>query len=144
MVLAVVSPYRMQRVLTFFNPNSDPLGASYHIRQILISFGAGGFWGLGLGASRQKYQFLPAAMTDSIYAIIGEEFGFVGALFLILGYLFLFTRAFVITARASDKQSFLLSGGIFSLISIQSIINLGATVALFPLTGVPLPLFVHG
>ena len=72
----LISPYRRERLLTFFDPSSDPLGSSYHIRQILIALGSGGLWGLGLGQSRQKYLFLPEPATDSIFAIIGEEFGF--------------------------------------------------------------------
>jgi cell division protein FtsW len=143
-VLAFISPYRFQRVLTYLNPNADPLGVSYHIRQILISLGAGGFWGLGLGASRQKYQFLPAATTDSIFAIIGEEFGFLGCFILIMAFCFLVTRIYIIAKNASDKQSFLLAGGILALISFQIMINLGATVVLFPLTGVPLPFISYG
>lgn len=144
LALAVTSPYRFQRLITFLNPNLDPLGASYHIRQILISFGSGGIWGLGLGGSRQKYQFLPEATTDSIFAIIGEEFGYLGALlFIILLIIFLY-RLYKVSRHAADKQSFLLSGGIFALLATQTLINLGSMVAIFPLTGVPLPFISYG
>jgi cell division protein FtsW len=143
-ILAVISPYRFARVTTFLNPNFDPLGASYHIRQILISFGSGGLFGVGLGASRQKYEFLPEATTDSIFAIIGEEFGFIGAgILIILIFLFLI-RLYRITRLAPDRQSQLLSGGIFTLLGFQTLINLGAMVAVFPLTGIPLPFFSYG
>ena len=142
--LAVFSPYRYQRLMTFFDPNSDPLGASYHFRQILISLGSGGIKGLGLGASRQKYQFLPEATTDSIFAIIGEEFGFIGTFALIIVYVFLLWRIFLIVRDAPDKFSYLLSAGILSLLGLQIIINLGAMVAVFPLTGIPLPFISYG
>ena len=143
--LAIIkSPYRFQRLLTFLNPNFDPLGASYHIRQILIAFGSGGFFGLGLGASRQKYQFLPEATTDSIFAIIGEEFGFIGtAAFTILFLIFIY-RIYLVVKHAPDKQSFLLGGGILTLIGFQTLLNLAAMVALVPLTGVPLPFISYG
>lgn len=143
-ILAVTSPYRYQRLLTFFNPDYDPLGASYHIRQILISFGSGGFWGLGLGASRQKYQFLPEATTDSIFAIVGEELGFVGSFTIIILYLILLYRIYKIAVRAPDKYSSLLAGGILALFGFQIIINLGSMVTVFPLTGVPLPFLSYG
>lgn len=143
-VLALISPYRMQRISTFLNPAIDPLGASYHIRQILISYGAGGIWGLGLGASRQKYLFLPAATTDSIFAIISEEFGFVGSSILILAYCFVLYHIFLIAKNAPDHMSYLLSCGILMLLGVQILINLGAAVVLFPLTGVPLPFISYG
>lgn len=142
--LAITSAYRFTRLISFLNPNLDPLGASYHIRQILIATGSGGLWGLGLGASRQKYQYLPEATTDSIFAIIGEEFGFLGCTMLILFFLLLLYRIFHVVKHAPDKQSFLLSGGILTLIGSQIIINLGSMVALFPLTGVPLPFISYG
>lgn len=142
--LAIISPYRYARLTTFFNPNQDPLGASYHIRQILISLGSGGIWGLGLGASRQKYQFLPEATTDSIFAIIGEEFGFIGSSLIVILYLFFIYRLFLVVCHAPDKYSFLLSGGILALFGSQILINLGSMVALFPLTGIPLPFLSYG
>jgi len=144
-ILATIkSPYRFARLMTFLNPNFDPLGASYHIRQILISFGSGGLFGLGLGASRQKYQFLPEATTDSIFAIIGEEFGFIGTLFFTIFYLLFLYRIYLVVKHAPDKQSFLLGGGILTLLGFQTLINLGSMVALVPLTGVPLPFISYG
>lgn len=143
-LLTITSSYRLQRLTTFLNPNFDPLGASYHIRQILIAFGSGGFWGLGLGASRQKYQFLPEATTDSIFAIIGEEFGFIGALIFIIFFLFLLYRMFQVVRHAPDRQGYLLGSGILALFSCQTLINLGSMVAFFPLTGVPLPFISYG
>ncbi|OGG06518.1 cell division protein FtsW [Candidatus Gottesmanbacteria bacterium RIFCSPHIGHO2_02_FULL_40_24] len=142
--LALISPYRYQRLMTFFDPNRDPLGASYHIRQILISLGSGGFIGLGLGASRQKYQYLPEATTDSIFAIIGEEAGFLGTSFIILLFIVFLYRIYLIVKHSPDNYARLLSSGILSLMAFQIIINLGAMVAIFPLTGVPLPFFSYG
>ncbi len=142
--LSITSPYRLRRVTSFLNPNIDPLGASYHIRQILIALGSGGLWGLGLGASRQKYQYLPEVTTDSIFAIIGEEFGFIGTAFLILLFVVLIIRIYRIISHAPDKHSFLLGSGVLALIASQVLINLGSMVALFPLTGVPLPFISYG
>lgn len=143
-ILAVVSPYRMQRILTFFNPESDPLGASYQIRQVLLSLGSGGLWGLGIGQSRQKYEYLPEANTDAIFAIIGEELGFIGASLVIFLFLFLVWRGFRVARRAPDAFGRYLALGISSWIGVQTTVNLGAMVALVPLTGVPLPLISYG
>ena len=142
--LSIISPYRYQRLMTYFDPNSDPLGSSYHIRQILISLGSGGFFGLGLGASRQKYQFLPEATTDSIFAIIGEEIGFLGTCFLLVFYIYFLYRIYLLAKNSPDKFSLLLSAGILSLFGFQILINLGAMVAIFPLTGIPLPFISYG
>src|SRR3989344_2259211 len=115
--LIKIATYRLSRLMVFLDPQKDPMGIGYHINQILISLSSGGLLGRGLSASRQKYQFLPEAHTDSIFAIIGEEIGFVGALFLI---------------------------GIFALIGLQAIINLGSMVGIMPLTGIPLPFISYG
>ncbi|MBI4066820.1 putative lipid II flippase FtsW [Candidatus Gottesmanbacteria bacterium] len=143
-LLAITSPYRLKRLTTFLNPSIDPLGASYHIRQVLIALGSGGWFGLGLGASRQKYEFLPEATTDSIFAIIGEEFGFIGAVILISLFVLLLYRIFKIAKSAPDKFGFLLAAGILGIIGMQIIVNLGAMTALLPLTGVPLPFISYG
>ena len=142
--LAVFSPYRLRRITTFFNSEIDPLGASYQIRQVLLALGSGGLWGLGLGKSRQKYEYLPEANTDSIFAIIGEEIGFIGAAAVIFLFLFLVWRGFRIARRAPDTFGKLLALGISSWIGLQALVNLGAMVALIPLTGVPLPLISYG
>ncbi len=143
-LLAVVSPYRMRRLMTFFNPEHDPLGASYQIRQVLIALGSGGWFGLGLGQSRQKYEYLPEANTDAIFAIIGEEVGFVGAAAVILVFLFIVWRGFRIARRAPDAFGRLMALGISSWVGVQAMINLSSMVALVPLTGVPLPLVSYG
>lgn len=142
--LAVVTPYRFARITTFFHPQSDPQGASYHIRQVLLGLGSGGIFGVGIGKSRQKYQYLPEANTDSIFAVIGEEVGFIGTSTLLMLYLFLIWRCFRIARIAIDPFGKLLAAGIGSWLGIQTSINLGAMVALVPLTGVPLPLISYG
>lgn len=143
-LLAVMAPYRFARITSFLHPETDPLGASYQIRQVLIGLGSGGWFGVGIGKSRQKYEYLPEANTDSIFAIIGEEMGFVGGTAAIGAYLFIIWRGFRIAKRASDLFGKLLAAGITSWIGIQTTLNLAAMVALIPLTGVPLPLISYG
>jgi cell division protein FtsW len=142
--LVFSSPYRKERFLTFLNPFRDPLGSSYHIRQILIALGSGGLFGLGLGQSRQKYEYIPAVATDSVFAVIAEELGFIGASFLLFVYLFLIFRAFKIAQKAPDQFSQLLVSGVITWIGVQTMINLAAMVALVPLTGMPLPFISYG
>lgn len=142
--LAVVQPYRLRRVLTFLNPDADPLGASYQIRQVLLALGSGGLWGVGLGKSRQKYEYLPEANTDSIFAILGEETGFIGTTIVVLLFLFLVWRCFKIARRVDEPFGKMLVLGIGSWIGIQTFINIGSMVAVVPLTGVPLPLISYG
>jgi cell division protein FtsW len=142
--LILRTPYRLKRVMTFLNPTQDPLGASYHARQILIALGSGGLMGLGIGQSRQKYEYLPESFTDSIFAIISEEVGFIGAMVMILVYLFVFWRGLKIAKNAPDSFGQLLAGGITSWLAIQTFINLAAMVVLVPLTGIPLPFVSYG
>lgn len=142
--LAIAQPYRLRRVTTFLNPDLDPLGSSYQIRQILLALGSGGLFGVGLGKSRQKYEYLPEANTDSIFAILGEETGFIGATIVVLLFLFLVWRCFKIARRIQDPFGKLLALGVGSWIGIQSFVNIGSMVAIMPLTGVPLPLISYG
>lgn len=142
--LAMASPYRLRRLLTFFNPDVDPLGASYHIRQALIAIGSGGVWGLGLGSSRQKYSYLPEATTDSIFAIIGEELGLIGASALLFVFMLLFYFAVQATLEVEDKFGRTLGLGIIAWLAVQTLVNISSIVALIPLTGVPLPFISYG
>lgn len=144
LLLIFASDYRRTRFLTFLDLDRDPLGSSYHIQQVLVAFGTGGFFGLGLGQSRQKYMFLPEATTDSIFAIIAEELGFLGAGIVVLVFLFLVLRGLLISRRAPDKFGQLLAGGITGWLAFQAFINLAAMVALLPLTGLPLPFISYG
>lgn len=141
---AFSSPYRRERIAAFLNPTGDNADVSYHINQILIALGSGGLLGLGLGQSRQKFQYIPEVTTDSIFAVIGEEMGFLGA-FLILGmFLFVVWRGFLIVERCTDRFGKLLASGIISIIALQTFLNLTSVVGLTPLTGLPLPFISYG
>jgi len=142
--LIKIAPYRFSRLTTFLNMEKDPLGASYHIRQILIALGSGGLWGIGLGKSRQKYSYVPESNTDSIFAIIGEEIGFIGCSLLICLFLFIFYRGLRIAKNSTDNFGRLLATGITFYLATQTIINLSSMVAIIPLTGVPLPFISYG
>lgn len=139
------SPYRLQRVTTFLDPSIDPLGSSYHIRQITIALGNGGLFGRGIGQSQQKYAYIPEPSTDSIFAIIAEEIGLFGSILFICLYLtWLYSLYLLIKNRNKKTFETLASLGLLSWISIQMVINLAAVVALIPLTGLPLPLISYG
>ncbi len=146
LLLAVLSSsYRLQRIMTFINPESDPLGASFHIRQITIALGRGGILGQGLGNSSQKYAYIPEASTDSIFAIIGEEIGFVGSSLLIGLFAAYAYIGYRLVQQSTQSQAVKLLGlGIVIWVSVQVLLNLSAVVALVPLTGVPLPLISYG
>jgi cell division protein FtsW len=144
-IYIIIEPYRMSRLTSFLNLNSTSLdGVSYHVKQILIALGSGGVIGLGIGNSIQKYAYLPENVTDSIFPIFAEEFGFIGSCLLICVYILLIWRGFFIASRAKDAFGKLLAGGIVSFIGIQAVINLAAMSALVPLTGVPLPFVSYG
>lgn len=143
-ILIKLAPYRAERLATFFNFNQSIESSSYHIRQILIAFGAGGLTGVGLGNSLQKYAYLPESTTDSIFAIVAEEFGFIGASVLIIMFAILVWRGFYIAIHAKDNLGKLLAGGITTFLGVQAIINLAAQTALVPLTGIPLPFISYG
>ncbi len=143
-VFALSSTYRKQRILAFLDPFTDPQGYSYHISQILIALGSGGLLGLGIGQSRQKFEYIPEVTTDSIFAIVGEELGFLGAVVLILALSYLIYRGFRIAEDSSDKFGKFLAFGLTAWLGIQTIVNLAAMVSLIPLTGVPLPFISYG
>lgn len=143
-VFIKTAPYRLERFMTFLNPEADPLGSGYQIHQALIALGSGGLWGLGLGQSRQKFNYLPEPAGDSIFAIIGEELGMIGAMCVVLAFLFIAYRGYRIAGRAKDDFGRLLAVGITSWIALQAMINIGAIVGLIPLTGIPLPFISFG
>lgn len=141
----LTSPYRRERLATFINPSAaETLGSGYHIRQIMIALGSGGLTGLGFGQSRQKYEYLPEVTTDSIFAVIGEEFGFIGTSLVIFLFLILVYNGFRIARFAADETGRLIAFGITVWLGGQSLINLSAMAGLLPLTGVPLPLVSYG
>mgnify|MGYP001603576245 CR=1 FL=1 len=143
-VVAILEPYRAARLATFFNFNQDISASSYHVRQILIALGSGGLMGVGLGNSLQKYAYLPENATDSIFAIIAEELGFIGAIGIIGVFLLLIIQGFNISRNAKDMFGKLLAGGISTFMAGQILLNLAAQTALLPLTGIPLPFISHG
>ncbi|MCK6462908.1 MAG: putative lipid II flippase FtsW [Candidatus Pacebacteria bacterium] len=137
-VLIKTEPYRMSRMTVFLNPEHDPQGAGYQLRQSLIAIGSGGAFGKGFGMSAQKFNYLPEPVNDSIFAVFAEEFGFLGGVLLIGAFAFFAQRGFMVSAAAPDDFSRLLAGGIVIMITAQTFINIAAMVGLFPLTGVPL------
>jgi len=139
-------PYRMERILVFLRPATDPMGIGYQIKQALITVGSGGILGLGLGMSNQKFGgFLPPqTMSDSIFAIFAEETGFIGCLVLILLFLFFLWRGFRISKMSRDKFSQFFALGISSWIALQAFINIGSMIGHLPLPGIPLPFVSYG
>jgi cell division protein FtsW len=143
-ILIAIAPYRLDRIKTFMNPLHDPLGVSYHARQVLISLGSGGLTGTGLGRSRQKFQYLPEASTDSIFAVVAEEFGFLGAALMISGFGTIAIRGLNNARMIKDKYISNIAAGISIWFGVQVLLNLMAMVGLVPLTGIPLPLISYG
>jgi len=142
--LALAAPYRRARVLTFLHPTADAGNTGYQIVQSLIALGTGGLTGVGLGAGRAKWHFLPNAHTDFIFAVIGEELGLVGAL-LVLSLFFAFAVLGVrVAARAPDRFGMLLASGITVWVTAQAAINIGGVVGLLPVSGIPLPFVSFG
>jgi cell division protein FtsW len=139
------SPYRLARIAAFLDPlNGDPLGNGYQIRQILIALGSGGITGMGLGASRQKFGYIPASHTDGIFAILGEELGLIGCLVVMALFAFLAYRGFKIALAAPDAFGTVLASGITCGLIFQALVNIGVVTASLPFTGVPLPLISFG
>lgn len=143
-VLVNVASYRLQRFMTFLHPELDPLGVGYHINQALLAVGSGGIFGRGFGHSRQKFAYLPEAMTDSIFAVIAEELGLLFCVLFIVLIVFLAMRGFKIARRAPDSFGMLMAVGIVSWFTFQAFINIGAMLSLLPLTGIPLPFVSYG
>lgn len=143
-ILIQIAPYRMQRFLVFMNPEHDPMGFGYQMTQALLAIGSGGIVGAGLGQSRQKFNYLPEPVTDSIFAVLGEELGMIGAVVVVSLFLFVAWRGLRIAARAPDEFGRLLAVGIVSWIVFQAFINISAITGLIPLTGIPLPFISYG
>lgn len=143
-LLIISEPYRLQRFLTFLNPGIDPLGISHQLNQAKLAIGSGGIFGKGLGMSVQKFGFLPESMSDSIFAIIGEETGIIGCAILILAFLSFLFLGFKIANSATDKFAKLTAVGLSTWITFQAFINIASSMGLFPLSGIPLPFFSYG
>lgn len=142
--LIKVAPYRAARLTAFLHPELDPLGIGYHINQAFLAIGSGGLWGVGLGRSRQKFQYLPEVTADSIFAVLAEEFGLIFTLLCVALMVALFLRGVHIARNATDRFGQLLVVGVIAWFALQSFINIGAMVGLLPLTGIPLPFVSHG
>ncbi len=140
----LAEPYRRTRVLSFLNPLADTGGASYQAQQSLISLGNGGLFGMGLGNSMEKNLFLPTPHTDFIFAIIGEEMGFIGAMIVLTLFLIVFQRGVKISKEASDPFGILLALGIAFSFILYAFINIGVVTNLLPTTGLPMPLVSYG
>lgn len=142
--LIMAQPYRRARLLSFLHPGANPLGAGYQVLQGRLALGSGGLFGVGLGASRQQWLYLPNAHTDFIFAIVGEELGVVGALSLVVVFAWLVFAGLRVTRRAPDLYGRLVSGGATVWIAVQTLVNMGAVVGVLPVTGVPLPFISFG
>jgi cell division protein FtsW len=144
LILVSVKPYLMERVKTFINPNQNGSGASYQLQQSLIAVGSGGLLGRGLGQSIQKFNYLPEPQGDSIFAVIGEELGFLGCTLLICLFLAFAFQGYKIAIHAPDPFSKLFIIGTITMITAQSFMNMASIVGVFPLTGVPLVFVSQG
>lgn len=143
-ILIIIEPYRMQRLLAFLDPWASPKGEGYQLIQSLYALGSGGWFGVGLFNSRQKYKFLPFAESDFVFAVIGEETGLVGAMFLFVLYGIVIYRGVKIALNSCDLFRAYLASGITAVIAIQSAINFAVVTGSIPPTGLPLPFISYG
>lgn len=139
-----IQDYQKQRILVWLDPNKDPLNAGYNIIQSLIAFASGGFFGVGYGNSKQKLSWLPEGHTDFIFAVIAEEFGFLGCFFIICLFAMFVQRGFVIAIRCPDMFGKLLAVGITFSIGFQALMNFSVASSALPATGIPLPFISYG
>lgn len=143
-LLVKFASYRFSRLLTFLNPEFDPMGRGYQAKQALITIGSGGILGQGLGLSLQKFGFLPEAMSDSIFAVFAEEMGFMGAIILLSFFMIFLWASFRVAQKTQDNFSKLASLGITSWICLQALVNISSMAGLLPLAGIPLPFVSYG
>jgi cell division protein FtsW len=140
----LASPYRRARIFAFINPWKDPLNTGFHIVQSLLALGSGGLFGVGLGASRAKFFYLPEQYTDFIFSVLGEELGLVGTLSVIVLFITFAYRSIRIALAAPDRFGFFLALGCTAMITIQAFVNIGVVSSSWPVTGVPLPFISFG
>lgn len=143
-LMATGADYRADRIATFWDPFKDSTGNGWQIVQSLYAIGSGGFFGLGLGQSRQKFLYLPEPQNDFIFSVICEELGFVGALLVIMLFVILIWKGIKIAINAPDKFSSLVVIGIIGLIAVQAVLNIAVVTSSMPATGMPLPFFSYG
>ena len=145
LALRVLKPYQLQRLLIFINPDSDPLNTGWHILQSKNAIGSGGLWGLGfLSGNQSKLQYLPMAQTDFIFSVIGEEFGFIGSSLILLAYACIMWRILIIGYNSSSIFSAICCSGIFAIFFTHFTVNIGMTLGIMPVTGIPLMLLSYG
>jgi len=143
-ILIKFEPYRVDRFLTFLHPEEDPLGRGFQLRQSLISLGSGGIIGKGLGMSTQKFGFLPQAMSDAVFAIVGEELGIVGCATVVVLFCVFLWFGIKIAQKSNDKFAKLTAIGISFWIALQAFINMASAIGIFPFVGIPLPFISYG
>jgi cell division protein FtsW len=143
-ILTLLAPYRMDRITSWLNPDEDRLGVGWQVTQGQYALGTGGFWGVGLGASREKWGSLPEAHTDFIFSVIGEELGMVGTFSILVLLGAMAFAIFRLSRTTSDPFVRLASAGVGSWIVVQAMINIGGVLGVLPITGVPLPLVSYG
>jgi len=144
LLLTLAAPYRMERFTSWLNPDADRLGFGWQVSQGQLALGTGGFWGVGLGASREKWGSLPEAHTDFIFPVIGEELGLAGTLAVLALFALLAFAVFRLARNTSDPFVRLAAAGVGSWVVVQAVINIGGVLGLLPITGVPLPLVSYG
>jgi len=144
LILLLNSPHAQARIQSFLDALNDPTQASYHVQQALIAIGSGGLFGVGPGASRQKFGYLPVPHTDSVFAVLGEELGLIGGLVVLALFAFLAYRGFRIALRAPDVFGTLIAAGITCWIVLEALINIAVISGMLPLTGLPLPFISYG
>ena len=142
--LPLIHSYQLSRLLIFLDPNADPNGSGYNIIQSLISLGSGGLYGLGLHSNQAILSFLPESSTDFIFAVVGLDFGFVGAGVLLVLYLVFVWRGLNVVSDVHDQFGILLGAGVLAMIATQVLMNAGMAMAVLPVVGVPLPFFSYG
>lgn len=143
-LLAIAAPYRLERLTSFLDATPDVLGDGYHVHQSLVALGTGGWFGVGLGASRARWSFLPNAHSDFIFSIIGEETGLAGSLAVIALFLVVAIVGVAIALRARDDFGRLVAIGLVSWLTFQALVNIGGVTKVLPITGVPLPFLSAG
>jgi cell division protein FtsW len=143
-ILATMAGYRAERLSAFFSAEADPQGNGFQTLQSLIAIGNGGIHGLGLGASRAKFFYIPESHTDGVFAIVGEELGLIATLTILFLYMLLMFRGFQVARRARDDFGQLIATGITTWITVQALLNIGGITRTIPLTGVPLPFLSFG
>jgi cell division protein FtsW len=144
LILIFSVPYRRMRIMAFLNPWADPRGSGFQIIQSQLALGSGGIFGVGLGHSFQKLFYLPAAHTDFIFSIIGEELGLLGTLAIIILFMIFIRQGIKIINNAADKFGFLLSTGLILMISLKAAVNIGVSCGMMPTKGLPLPFISYG